>query len=339
MKILVTGAAGFLGRNVLDFLARERVEAEVVAMDLSIPSDLPRANPGQWEPLDVRDGAACNDVFRRVRPTHVLHAAAVTLTDETAETQRLMVAVNLLGACHVMDAARAAGSVRRCVVLSSSGVYGASTGDEMCDEDHGLHLADTYAWTKREAELEMEARARDGSISYAAARVGPVYGPYERSRSTRPRVSLVQQLADALCDGRPVRVAGTDYTRDWTHAADVAAALTGLLEAPELRERLYNVSSGVAVDARAVIALFAEMGLAVEWTGQAEGADLILRPEQSRSPLRTERLRRDTGFAARFDLRSGVADVLSRMRDRWGRDLERCSRVEDVLYERYGRAI
>lgn len=301
---------------MIAFLERERVAAEILATDLVVPLECESRGKVVWEPFDVRDGDACNEVFHRMRPTHVLHAAAVTLPDGTRENERLMVAVNLLGTCHVVAAARAVRSVARCILVSSSGVYGPGAAEEICDEAHALDLTGHYAWTKRQAELEMGLCAESGGMSSAVARVGPVYGPHEYSRSTRPQVSLVQQLADALCDGRVVRVAGTDFVRDWTHAADIAMALTGLLEAPELRERVYNVSSGVAIGAREVIALFAKSGLRVEWTEQTEGADVVLRPEQSRSPLQIECLRRDTGFEPQYELRSGVADVIARTRER-----------------------
>jgi hypothetical protein len=51
----------------------------------------------------------------------------------------------------------------------------------------------------------------------------------------------------------------------------------------------------------------------VRWTG-AEEADIVFEPRQSRKPLVTERIRRDTGFAARFDFRVGLTDVLKEVR-------------------------
>ena len=68
---------------------------------------------------------------------------------------------------------------------------------------------------------------REATLGFpiVAARVGPVYGPFERMRPSRPRTSIIQQLLAALLQERTVRIGGSDMHRDWTHASDVAAAL------------------------------------------------------------------------------------------------------------------
>jgi nucleoside-diphosphate-sugar epimerase len=112
-----------------------------------------------------------------------------------------------------------------------------------------------------------------------------------------------------LQSGRPVRVAGTDVCRDWTHAADIAAGLDLLLFSPTLNHRIYNASSGQPVRVGEVLEIFIEQGLQVRWTSKEE-ADIVLDPRLSK-PLAIERLRRDTGFSPRFDFRTGLADVLA----------------------------
>jgi hypothetical protein len=67
------------------------------------------------------------------------------------------------------------------------------------------------------------------------------------------------------------------------------------------------------VSAYQVLEMFMEQGLEVRRTG-AEEADIIFELRQSRKPLVTERLRRDTGFAPRFDFRAGLTDFLKEVR-------------------------
>ena len=297
MKILVTGASGFLGMNLLQRLTQAHPDAALVAADLHPPD----AEDVAFRALDVRDPRACFDVLASTRPTHIVHAAAVTLTEQTVAAAELTRSVNVRGTENLLRAATAAGSVQRCLLLSSSGVYRQTCDGAVCDEDHPLDLGNAYAQSKRGAEVLMKL----------AARIGPVYGPFERTRVTRPRVSLIRRLMDSLKSGQAVRVAGTDFCRDWTHAADIAAALDGLLFAPTLNHRIYNVSAGQPVSAREVLKLFTEQGLQVHWTSDQE-ADIVLDPRDSRKPLVIERLRRDTGFKPRFDFRAGLADVLAK---------------------------
>lgn len=120
---------------------------------------------------------------------------------------------------------------------------------------------------------------------------------------------MIKRLLDALAEGRELRIAGTDFHRDWTHAQDIAAALDALLFTPALPHRIYNVSAGESLSARAIIALLIEHGLKVRWTHDADPADLRLDPRESRKPLVIARLERDTGFHPRFNLRAGLADL------------------------------
>jgi nucleoside-diphosphate-sugar epimerase len=275
MTILVTGASGFLGRNFVQHSAASHPDAAVAGVDL--------------EELDIRDRAACFELLQRVQPTHLIHAAAVTSGDNVR-------AVNFDGAVNVWDAALATGALQRAVFVSSSAVYGAP--DELpCDEDHALNPVGEYACAKRDSEM----------LPMVVARVGPVYGPFERASVSRPRTSLIHQLVGALRENRTVSVGGTDMHRDWTHAADVAAALDGLLFAPTLNHRIYNVSAGESVSAREIIALLVERGLKVCCHADS---DIVLHEGDSRGPLVIERLRRDTGFRPRFDVRSGIASLL-----------------------------
>jgi nucleoside-diphosphate-sugar epimerase len=304
MRIMVTGASGFVGMNLLRYLAHAHPEATLIAADLHPPA----AERIQFLALDVHDLEACRHVLASSLPTHVVHGAAVTLTEQSAVAAELTRSVNFHGTENLLRAAVEVGSIHRFLLLSSSGVYSQSSDDSVCDEDHPLDLSNVYAQAKRGAELLTET-FEEG----VAVRIGPVYGPFERPGPSRSRVSLISRLVGLLRSGKPVRVSGPDVSRDWTHAGDVAAGLDGLLFAPELNHRIYNLSAGQAVSAYQVLEMFRERGLEVRWT-RPEEADIVFESRQSRKPLMTERFRRDTGFTPRFDFRDGLADVLEEER-------------------------
>jgi nucleoside-diphosphate-sugar epimerase len=317
MKILVTGASGFLGLNLLKHLAQAHPAAEIVAADVGEPPAEDRARIGvaagriEYRPLDVTDFAACRGLMELTRATLILHAAAVTLPDESVRSKDLTYSINLEGTRNVLKAAVSAGSLERFILLSSSGVYKQSNDDAPCDEEHPLDLSMSYADAKHKAEMLMEEYERTGNFPVVAARVGPVYGEFERSRRTRPNVSMVQRLLSLLDERRIVRIAGADTHRDWTHAGDIAAGLDALLCARTLNHRIYNVSSGISVSARGILDVFIENGLKVEWATSETDADIVLNPRENRKTLVIDRLLQETGFTPRFDIRAGLSQLLA----------------------------
>jgi nucleoside-diphosphate-sugar epimerase len=285
VRILLTGAGGFVGANLAAVLATTP-SADLFAADLRPPDAetlsflSPAAARITWLPLDVRDRTALAGVLAAHAITDIVHGAAVTVgpAGEAARAAEI-VDVNLGGTLNLLLAAAAAPSVARVLVLSSSGVYavpppGASEGAPGSaagplaagqPEDGPLDLHNLYSITKYSAEL---LAARLGALCgkpMAAVRLSAIYGPHERPRATRPGTSAMHRLMGALRARRPVTVAGGAVSRDWTYAQDAGRAVQALLLAPAWRWGVYNVSCGQATPFAAVVAAFAAHGLAARW--------------------------------------------------------------------------
>src|SRR5262249_37125752 len=125
MTVLITGACGFVGAHCVRALARR---TRVIAADLVAPSAAVRAfwdGEGSFEIVDVANVAAVYGVVARARPTHVVHAAAMTpLPDEERAHCARIVAVNIGGTANLIDAVLETGGVSRVLVFSSGAVYG-----------------------------------------------------------------------------------------------------------------------------------------------------------------------------------------------------------------------
>lgn len=178
-RILVTGAAGYLGARLIDTLAGEERACweALVATDVREPPERLRYDGVTWERHDVRlPGLA--DLLRRHRINTVIHLASI-VTPGKGSTRELEYAVDVTGSRNVIDACLAAG-VRRLVVTSSGAAYGYhASNPAWLTEDHPLRGNPEFAYSdhKRQVEELLAAcRAAHPELEQVVFRVGTILG-------------------------------------------------------------------------------------------------------------------------------------------------------------------
>ncbi|MEM8855307.1 MAG: NAD(P)-dependent oxidoreductase [Pseudomonadota bacterium] len=303
MSVLVTGAGGFVGLNIVEQLLGEG-EHVVTLSDrplfgpaLKVFEDL----PGTLDMVtaDVRALADVADAFKGRAIATVIHGAAITLspTSDFVPAERA-IDVNLLGTRNVLDAAAAAG-VGRFVYPSSSAVYGPAPFDgSPVGEDTATRPAGVYGFTKLASErLLVDAQVR-GVMDVAIGRITAVFGAWEHNTGVREMLSPPFQLAGAALRGE-VAVMPSGGVRDWTSSRDVAAALLALARAPSLPSRLYNISAGKTWHPTLLAdALSRRLGRPVAKEGGVEEATIAFHDDVTRvrSPIDSTRIRNDLGL-------------------------------------------
>lgn len=321
MSTVVTGACGFVGCNLVEhLLAHGR---RVVALDraASWPADARErfaTLPGElvFAAADVLDESALEHAFALAAAAPegvdgIVHAAAITpgAEREARDADRIL-EVNLLGAVRVLAAARTHGA-RRFVYPSSASVYGdAAFPDRPLDEGFDTPVPNAvYGIAKYAAERSVLRLGALWGVDVVAARVGAVFGPWERDTGLRDTFSGPMLATRAMRRGERV-VLAREGPRDWVYAPDVAAALTVLLDAPTLTYDLVHVSAGrrwtLADWCRA---LAARLGLdAFTVDPDPERATLAL-GTRDRAPLAIERLR--SLYQPRFGLDEALEHYLA----------------------------
>ena len=314
MRVLVTGAFGFIGLNLVEALLA-RGDA-VIATDLDgLPEAAARAFSGTRARLssvsgDVRDERFVQTLFAAHRPDAVVHAAALT-PGGANERSRMATAVdvNILGTVRVLEAAARQGCPR-VLFLSSGAVYGsAGFGDSRLDEADTYPMPATlYPITKLAAERLALRFGELAGLSVTAARLGAAFGPWEADTGARDTLSPQFQLARHALRGTEA-VLPRRSALDWNYSRDAAAALLVLLNRPT-GEQVVNVGPGCTLDLEPFCELLAASFPRFRWRyGSETDATIELHGARDRAPLATKRLRA-AGFAPHFSEREAYEDYI-----------------------------
>jgi len=314
LKVLVTGGTGFVGLNIVEALLA-RGDEVVVASDTELPpyacAVLERL-PGKLKDVraDVADAREVDSLFAEHRPVMVVHAAVITAGEAREFTAfDRIVDVNVKGTAHVLAAAVAQG-VRRLVYTSSGSAFGrALIEGGTVTEDTPAQPDNLYSITKHASE-RVCARFRElRGLDVVCARLGSVFGPWERNTGMRDSLSLPFQVFRHALTGNEVILPRVEARRDWVYSRDVASGIMGLLDAGTLRHQLYNLSSGIDwtnYGMRWCEALRHAMPqLRARVAGEGESANVSFLGHRDRAMMSIERLSTETGFrprAAREDV-------------------------------------
>lgn len=228
LRVLITGARGFVGRQCLPLLLARGTEVHAVT------STGARDEPGvTWHTADLTDGGATAGLIEAVRPTHLLHLAWET-THGSFWTSRDNLAWLQASVALFRDFADQGG--RRAVIAGTCAEYrwDGRLSDELATPIEPLTL---YSATKHALHVAARAYARQTGVGLAWGRVFFAYGPGEKPTRLVPSVIL------SLLRGEPASCSHGRQVRDFLHVEDVASAFVTLLLSDV--EGAVNVGSGV----------------------------------------------------------------------------------------------
>lgn len=289
MRVLVTGAAGFVGRRLCAALATRG--DDVLARDRE---------------LDVCDAAQVRHVVASAQPDAVVHLAALALVPECARDPQQAFRVNLLGARAVLAAALREAPRARVLLVTTAAIYGSATpGSVGFDESAPLRPDSVYAHTKAAADLLGAVYAERG-LAVVRAR------PFNHTGPGRPQAyveaRLARQVAEIAAGRRPPRLelANAASQRDFLHVDDVVAAYLALLDA-RVAPGAYNVASGEPIALRTLAERLCRLaGIAPELVATSDP----LRPPDATIGV-AHKLRRATAWRPRLTLDDALRELLA----------------------------
>ena len=233
MKILVTGAAGFIGMTTsLRLLARGD---EVVGLDnlndyyeVSLKENRLARLTGhagfRFVKLDVADRPGMEQLFATEKFDKVIHLAAQAGVRYSLKNPHAYVDSNLVGFINILEGCRH-GKVGHLIYASSSSVYGGNTKMPFSEHDSVDHPVSLYAATKKANELMAHTYSHLYGLPTTGLRFFTVYGPWGR-----PDMALFL-FTKAILEGRPIDVFNHgNMLRDFTYVDDIVEGVIRLLD-------------------------------------------------------------------------------------------------------------
>ncbi len=243
MKVLVTGAAGFIGfHTARRLLARGD---EVVGLDNLNPyydvtlkqarlAQLVEAPRFRFVQIDLADQAAMASLFRREGFQRVVHLAAQAGVRHSLEDPHAYVTSNVSGTLNVLEGCRHHG-IEHLVYASTSSVYGANTNMPFSVHRTADHPLSLYAATKRANELMAHNYSALFRIPTTGLRFFTVYGPWGR-----PDMALFLFTRNIL-EGKPIDVFNHGHhRRDFTYVDDIVEGVVRALDRPAQPDPSWN---------------------------------------------------------------------------------------------------
>lgn len=313
MKILVTGAAGFVGYHVCRRILTQKGRAEVLGIDNLndyYPVDLKQARLAELEKsedfrfakCDLADVTAFHALYAAFKPDYVVHLAAQAGVRYSLTHPEVYVQSNLVGFANLLEALRRH-PPKHTVFASSSSVYGGGVPTPFREDLTGEPLS-FYAATKRANEGMAHSYAHTHGVNLTGLRFFTVYGPWGR-----PDMAPIL-FAKAISAGEKIKLWNYGkYRRDFTFAEDIAEGVLKVLLYPPAEGkmpvppyRVFNIGHNRPVE----MVLFVQM---LE-TLLGKKADVDFLPPQPTEMLETcadlTRVHAAVGYAPKTSLEDGL---------------------------------
>lgn len=245
-SFLVTGGAGFIGSNIVEYLLKHGVK-KVVVLDNFATGSYENIRPFTSElNFELIEGDICNAAVCAhacIGMDYVLHQAALGSVPRSVENPIATHNVNASGFVNMLVAARDAG-VKRFVYASSSSVYGDSRELPKKEESIGAPIS-PYAVSKLTNELYASVFARTYKMEIAGLRYFNIYGP--RQSPTGEYAAAIPLFINSMFENKPVHINGDgEQTRDFTFVENAVQANIKAVfaELPEASASIFNIAVG-----------------------------------------------------------------------------------------------
>ena len=248
MKILITGASGFIGFHLCRELLKKN--CQVIGIDNFNSYYDPKLKEERYKKLkeisknsfriyrdNIEDFEALNNLFNFHKPDIVVNLAAQAGVRYSITNPSAYIQTNLVGFSNILECSRNY-NIKHFVYASSSSVYGGNTSMPFSENQSVDHPVSLYAATKKSNELMAHSYSHLYNLPATGLRFFTVYGPWGR-----PDMALFQ-FTKSILEGVPIKVFNNgQMIRDFTYIDDITESLLRIIYKPAISDNLFDTDN------------------------------------------------------------------------------------------------
>lgn len=301
MRILITGAAGFIASHIADLYIKQGHRVVVVdSMHHGFARNL--NTKAKFYKADIRNLTAMRKIMRKEKPQVINHHAAIAEVVQSVTDPLPTLETNLQGTVNLLLTGMEVG-IKKFILASTGGaIYGDQPKYPITEQAKALPLS-PYGLSKLLAEEAVAYYARMGKFNYVILRYANVFGPRQDPNGEAGVVAIFAKRLQAGI--RPIIFGDGTKTRDYVYVADIAQA--NLLSLSRGNRVTVNIGLGKEISDQTVYDTMAS-----HWQEPAPVQYKVVRPgEVMRSSLQAKQARATLGWKPKFNFAQGIDDYLA----------------------------
>lgn len=323
MNLLVSGGAGFIGSNFIEYILKKYEDYKIICVDkLTYAGNIENLKNVRdndrfvFKRADITDKEKIEAIFDTEKPDMVVNFAAESHVDRSIEEPQVFLMTNVIGTQILLEASRKYG-VKRFHQISTDEVYGdlpLDRKDLLFTESTPLKASSPYSASKASADLLVQAYHRTYGLPTTISRCSNNYGPYQFPEKLIPLMIIKALKGDEL----PVYGDGKNV-RDWLHVADHCSAIDLILHKGSAGE-VYNIGgNNEAANIDIVKKIITNLNVSekqIRFVEDRKGHDL-------RYAIDASKISETLGWEPKIEFEQGMAETIKWYLDneKWWQDI------------------
>ena len=305
-NILITGADGFIGSHLAEFLVARGYQVKALSQYNSFNNwgwleDINCKDKVEVITGDIRDPHYCNHITKNI--DIIFHLAALIAIPYSYVAPDSYVDTNIKGTLNICQAAKDNGNIR-VIHTSTSEVYGTAQYVPI-DEKHPLQPQSPYSASKIAADAMAMSFYNSFDLPVTIARPFNTYGPRQSARAVIP--TIITQIANGV---KEIKLGDLTPTRDFSYVEDTCKGLIAIAEEDATTGEIINIGSNFEISIADTLNIIKEL---MQSDVNFIADEQRIRPEKSevfRLWCDNTKLNKLTGFSPQFNIKQGLQKTI-----------------------------